>query len=306
MLLKGANFLCDGAVSLAKKLRVSELTIGLTIVSFGTSAPEFFVNIISSIKGASGIALSNIVGSGIANVFLILGLCSLIYPLTMTKGVVWRAIPFSLMAVVLLALLLNDGFISDGSFSILSRIDGLILIIIFVLFLYYVFSDRKKDIEGFEHKLVKEHGLTKSFLWILFGLLILVLGAKLVVDGSVDLVSTLGISERIVGLTIIALGTSLPELATSIVAALRKDSAIAVGNIVGSNIFNVFFILGISALIRPMPLIESINLDIAVVIFANLILLLWMFIGKKYVLEKWQGVVLVLSYVIYIIFFVLR
>ena len=254
LLVKGADFLVDGATSIARKIHVSDLVIGLTIVAFGTSTPELFVNIIASIKGNTDIAIGNVLGSNIANIFLILGVSSVIYPLTVSKGTVWKEIPLSLLAVLVLGILANDQLIDKSGFSLLSRADGLVFFSFFLIFLYYSGSIAKK-IEGMEdHVPHKQYGLTKSLLWIILGLAGLTLGGKLIVDSAVQLALRLGMSQSIVGLTIVAAGTSLPELATSAMAAYKRNVEIAVGNVVGSNIFNIFFVLATSSIIKLYPL----------------------------------------------------
>ena len=276
-LIQGAKFLVDGASSLARRLKVSDLVIGLTVVAFGTSAPELSVNILAALKGTTDIAVGNIIGSNICNIFLILGVSSIIYPLTVPKGTVWKEIPLSLLAVILLAILANDQFIDNQKFSILTRIDGLVLLSFFVIFLYYSFSIAQK-IAGMEgHVSSKHKGIFQSVSLIVLGLLGLTLGGKWVVDGAVFIAQKFNVSTTLLGLTVVAVGTSLPELATSVVAALKKNPEIAIGNVVGSNIFNIFFILGMTATLRPIPFHGGINFDIGVAIFASLFLFLFMF-----------------------------
>jgi len=299
-LVKGADFLVDGASSVARRMNVSDLVIGLTVVAFGTSSPELFVNIISSIKGNTDIAIGNVIGSNIANVFLILGISAIIYPLAVTKGTVWKEIPLSLLAALLLGILANDKWIDGIGFSALTKIDGLVLLGFFSIFMYYSFSIAK-DIDGMEkHVPGRRHGAFRSLLLVVVGLLGLTLGGKWIVDGGVHLAFSLGVSQSVVGLTIVAVGTSLPELATSAVAAYRKNVEIAVGNVVGSNIFNIFFVLGISSVIKPLPFTSRSNVDIGVVILANLLLFAWMFTGKKRSLDRWEGGVFLFLYAGYI------
>jgi cation:H+ antiporter len=306
LLIKSADFLVNGASSIARHLRVSDLVIGLTVVAFGTSTPELFVNIIASLQGNMDIAIGNILGSNIANVFLILGVSSLIYPLTVTKGTVWKEIPLSLLAALILGILANDHLIDKRGFSELSRTDGLVLLSFFVIFLYYSFSIAKQ-IEGMEaHVPTKVHGLVTSFLLVVIGLAGLTIGAKWVVDNAVHLALHFGMSESFVGLTIVAVGTSLPEFATSAVAAYKGNFEIAVGNIVGSNIFNIFFILGISSLIKPLPFQIKNNIDIGMTILASILLFAVMFTGKQRVLDRWEGVVFVSLYAGYIAFLMIQ
>jgi cation:H+ antiporter len=302
VIIKGADFLVDGSSSIARRFRVSELVIGLTVVAFGTSTPELFVNIVASLKGNSEIAIGNILGSNIANILLILGISSIICPLSVTKGTVWKEIPFSLLAAIVLGMMANDQFIDKNGISLLTRIDGLVLLSFFIIFLYYSFSIAK-EIEGIEtHVPLKEHGLAKSVLLVVLGLGGLCFGGDWIVEGAVDLALKLGISQSVVGLTIVAVGTSLPELATSAVAAHRGKPDIAVGNVVGSNIFNIFFVLGVSAVIKPIPFNSRSNIDIGVVILASLLLFTFMFTGQKRSIDRWEGVVSLMLYGAYLVF----
>lgn len=298
--IKGADLLVEGAGTLAKKLSVSDLVIGLTVVAFGTSLPELAVNIFASINGNTDIAIGNILGSNIANILLILGISGMIYPLVVTKGTVWKEIPLSLLAAVLLGILANDIFIDRAEKSTLSRIDGLVLLSFFIIFLYYSFSISKR-IEGQETLLPeKKHSIKQISYMILTGLLALVFGGKFVVDGAVELATALAISQSAIGLTIVAVGTSLPELATSAVAAYKKNSEIALGNVVGSNIFNIFFILGISSLINPLGFGAKSNLDIGILILSNIILFIFMFTGKRHKLDRWEAGLFLVIYAVYI------
>ena len=305
-LIKGADFLVDGASSIARRFNVSDLVIGLTVVAFGTSTPELFVNIVASARGNTDIAIGNVLGSNICNILLILGISAVIYPLSVSKGTVWKEIPFSLLAVIVLGLMANDRVLDGGESSLLTRIDGLVLLAFFTIFLYYSFSIAK-PIEGLdEHVPVKTSGLVKSFLLVIAGLIGLSLGGKCIVDGAVTLARSFGMSESLVGLTIVAVGTSLPELATSAMAAYKKNVEIAVGNVIGSNIFNIFFVLGISATIKPLPFQVKSNLDIGVVIVSSLLLFLFMFTGKKRSLDRWEGIVFLILYGGYLTFLIIR
>ena len=304
ILIKGADLLVDGASSIAQKFRISPLVIGLTIVAFGTSAPELVVNIFASASGNAEIAIGNILGSNIANILLILGISAAIYPLASKRNTVWKEIPLCLLATLVLGAMANDILIDGAGLSILSRIDGFILIAFFVIFLYYTFGIAKvsggdSDIE------IKKYSLGKSTLFILLGLAGLVLGGQWIVDGAVKIAEYFGISQSLIGLTIVAVGTSLPELATSAIAAYKKQSDIAIGNVVGSNIFNIFWILGLSSTIRPLPFNPSANIDILMTIGATLILFLLMFVGKRNIIERWQGIFMVVLYFIYTGFLVL-
>lgn len=306
LLIKGADWLVDGASAIAGRFNISDLVIGLTVVAFGTSTPELFVNIIASAKGNTDIAIGNVLGSNIANVFLILGVSAIIYPLSVTKGTVWKGIPFGLLAVIVLAFMANDRLIDGSATSLLTRIDGLILLAFFSIFLYYSFSIAT-TIEEMEEQLPrKTRSMAISLLLVIIGLVGLTLGGQWIVNGAIKLAMSFGMSESLVGLTIVAVGTSLPELATSAMAAYKKNVEIAVGNVVGSNIFNIFLVLGVSSTVKPLPFQTRSNLDIAVVILSSLLLFLFMFTGKKRSLDRWEGIVFVILYVAYIAFLILN
>jgi len=295
-LIKGADFLVDGASSIAGRLNISDLVIGLTVVAFGTSTPELFVNIVASIKGNTDIAIGNVVGSNIANVFFILGVSSIIYPLAVAKGTVWKEIPFSLLAAIVLFITANDQLLDGAQASALTRVDGLVLLSFFIIFIYYTCSIATR-IDGLEaHVAAKQSGWLRSSLYIILGLAGLTLGGKWIVDGAVAFATKFGMRESLVGLTIVAVGTSLPELATSAVAAYKRRVEIAVGNVVGSNIFNIFFVLGVSAGIKPLPFQPGYNLDMGVVVISSLLLFLFMFTGKKRSLDRGEGLIFLICY----------
>lgn len=296
VLIKGADWLVNGASSLAKKHNVSDLAIGLTVVAFGTSAPEMVVNIFASLQNHQEIVFGNIIGSNNFNLFVILGIAGLITPLVVQSSTVRREIPLSFIAIILLFLLANDFLLPDR--HVLSRIDGVILLAMFGLFLFYVYRQLKADpaeMEDFD--LVHSHG--KIWLLILIGLAGLVIGGRLVVTSAIEMATSMGVSEKIIGLTIVAAGTSLPELATSVVAALKKNNDIAVGNIIGSNIFNIFLILGVSSLVRPLDFDASFNTDLYLLGLGTIVLLLFMFTGKKKKLDRWEAALLLIGYVVY-------
>lgn len=303
-LIKGADLLVDGASSIAKKFGISTIVIGLTIVAFGTSAPELIVNLFASLQGNTDIAIGNILGSNIANILLILGISAAIFPLAVKNGTVWKEIPLSLLAILVVGIMANDAFMDGANYSSLTKIDGLILLGFFAIFLYYTFGISKVSAD--EDAEVKNRSSLKSSLMILLGLTGLTLGGKMIVDSAVSIANGLGIGEAIIGLTIVAIGTSLPELATSAVAAYKKNSDIAVGNIVGSNIFNIFWILGMSAFVNPLPFSANLMKDVWMTIFATSLLFIFMFVGKKHILERWQGIFFILIYICYIIFLVLQ
>lgn len=306
LLIKGAGLLVRGASSIASRLRISDLVIGLTVVAFGTSTPELFVNILASAKGNTDLAITNVLGSNIANVFLILGVSATIFPLSVSKGTVWKEIPLSLLAALLLGVMANDRLIDGSDRSALTRIDGLVFLAFFVIFIYYSFGIAKR-IEGmYDHVPQRQHGFIKSILLVVAGLAGLSIGGNWIVTGAVRIAIKLGVSESLMGLTIVAVGTSLPELATSAVAAYKRNVEIAVGNVVGSNIFNIFFVLGLSAFIRPLPFQTSANVDIGVVILVSFLLFVCMFTGKKRSLDRWEAVVFIVLYASYIAFSIIK
>jgi cation:H+ antiporter len=298
--IEGADLLVTGGSSLAKKLHVSDLVVGLTVVAFGTSLPELSVNIAASIKGSSEIAVTNALGSNVANIFLILGVSSVVFPLRVTKGTVWKEIPLSFLAAVVLGLLANDRLIDGKDLSSLTRIDGLVLLSFFIVFIYYSAGIAKETTPMTEATTGKLHGLRKSILLILSGLIFLIVGGRSIVEGAVNMAARVGISESVIGATIVAVGTSIPELATSVVAAYRKNPDIAVGNVIGSNIFNIFFILGLSAMIKPLPVQSGDNIHVAAAIIGSVILFLCMFTGKRKILDRWEGALLILGYLVYL------
>lgn len=299
LLIKGADFLVDGSVSIAKRFGVSNLAIGLTLVAFGTSAPELVVNIVSSLKGEPDLAIGNIIGSNIANIFLILGVSAVIFPLTVRHNTVWKEIPLSFLAALLVGFMANDVFIEGAGQNAITRIDGLALISFFVIFLYYTFNIAK---QGGETNLesAEKMPISKSVFLIMGGLIGLIIGGNWIVNGAIAIAEYSGINQSIIGLTIVAIGTSLPELATSAVAAYKKHSDIAIGNVVGSNIFNIFWILGLSATLNPLPFSAENNYDIFAMISASLLLFAFLFIGKRNILEKWQGVLFLILYFTYL------
>ncbi|HJX11196.1 MAG TPA: calcium/sodium antiporter [Candidatus Binatia bacterium] len=298
--IEGADLLVTGASALARRLHVSDLVVGLTVVAFGTSLPELSVNIAASIKGSSEIAITNVLGSNVANIFLILGISSIIFPLAVTKGTVWKEIPLSFMAAMVMGILASDHLIDGKDNSCLTRIDGLILLCFFIIFIYYSTGIAKETPPMIEAKGAKTHGLTKSALYIFAGLALLVIGGKLIVEGAISVAAMLNIRESVIGATIVAVGTSIPELATSAVAAHRKNPDIAVGNVIGSNIFNIFFILGLSAIIKPLPVQSNDPLYVGAALLASAILFVCMFTGKRRILDRWEGVLLIMGYGLYL------
>lgn len=299
-LIYGAGMLVDSASSLAKRYNIPNMVIGLTIVAFGTSAPELVVNVFSAVQGNADLALSNVIGSNIFNIAAILGLSAIIYPLTVKNNTTWIEIPLALLAALLVFILANDRLIDNSGNSVITRIDGIVLLIFFLIFMVYNFQMIQKG--GFSEEIpIKDMAPKKAVLLVIAGMILLVAGGRLIVFSAVELALSWGLSERLIGLTIVSIGTSLPELATSLVAATKKNTDIAVGNIVGSNIFNVFFILGISATIHPVPFQSGSQPDILINILLSLMLFAFLFTGKGRRLERWEGITFVLIYTGYLV-----
>lgn len=306
-LIKGADILVEGSASIARKFKVSDIVIGLTIVSMGTSMPELIVNVLASMEGASDIAIGNVIGSNISNILLILGVSALIYPLAISEKTVLSEIPYSLTATLLLAFLANASLFGNPHIALISRWDGLILMLFFALFMFYILNlvkqGRKTMIEEIPDDILP---MPKSFLFVSLGVIGLFFGGKWVVDGAVHIATQFGLSEKLIGLTIVAIGTSLPELVTSAVAAFKKSTDIAVANVIGSNVFNLLWVLGISSLISPLAYDPAINTDILVLIGATCLIVFSMVIGKANSIDRFNGVYFVLAYIGYIAFLIIR
>lgn len=296
-LLLGAEGLVDGASGLAKRFGISNLVIGMTVVAFGTSMPEFVVNMLSVAEGQTDLALTNIVGSNIINIFVILGLTALVYPIASARSARVFDIPMNILAgiVVLVAVLVTLPFESTPG---MSRVSGVILLLIFGIFMYHSVKTAKAEPDSTED--FKPMPLAKSLIYIVLGLAGLIVGGEMIVRGSVRVATELGVPDAIIGLTIVALGTSLPELATSVVAATKHNCDLALGNIVGSVSFNVFFILGTSALIRPLPAYEGIILDGIMATLGAVLVWLGVISNRQHQLKRWHGALLLTVYAAYL------
>lgn len=302
VLIYGANFLVEASSSLAKRLNIPNIVIGLTIVAFGTSAPELIVNVFAAIDQKSEIVLGNVLGSNIFNILLILGLSAIIHPLAVKRQTTWIEIPLSLLAAVSIFIFANDALI-DNTDSVISHADGYILLLFFMIFLAYNISLSINNNNSSEVP-TKDYKVSIAILVVLLGLGLLLVGGKLIVYSASIIAKSFGMTERLIALTIVSIGTSLPELVTSVVAARKKNVDIAIGNIVGSNIFNTFFILGTSAAIFPVKVFPVNNQDILVNIGASLLLFLVIFSGKSRGINRLEGsifIALFLSYFIYIL-----
>ncbi len=301
MIVYGANFMVDGAAAIAKKFNIPNIVIGLTIVAFGTSSPELAVSSYSAWTGNSEIAIGNVVGSNIFNILLILGVCALITPLTILRNTVMKEIPLSLLAALVLYVMVNDLRFNEGTKDIISMGDGIILLGFMAIFMYYLVHLAKSSGET-EDLEIPNLSPYKSVFYTILGLVLLVAGGKFFVDSAVSLAISFGMSQAVIGLTIVAAGTSLPELATSLVAAWKKNSDIAVGNVVGSNIFNIFFILGISSLVSPLEKGNITEVDMLTCIGASVALLMSGYLLGRFRISKVEGFIFVIIYVIYVAF----
>lgn len=287
MVLYGADRLTQGASDLARRMNIPEIVIGLTIVAAGTSAPEFFVSLVSALKGTPGMAVGNVVGSNTMNAMLIVGCAALVAPMSISRSTVHKDIPFGVAASALLVLLGFDAF--------LGRLDGIIFLVGFAVFMYYTLSQAKS--EKATTAATKQANPWLSAFFVILGLSLLVLGSNLFVDSASRVAYSLGISEGVVGLTIVAGGTSLPELATSVVAARKGQAAIAIGNVIGSNVFNILLILGTTAVISPLAIQGITPVDLSVMLLS--IAIVWLFARTRYTVERWEGAVLAAGYLVY-------
>jgi cation:H+ antiporter len=311
-LVKGADFLVEGASSIAKKYGFSSIMIGLTIVAFGTSLPELLVSALSAINGSPDIAVGNILGSNFSNTLLILGATAIVTPLMVKKNTINKEVPFSLLAIVAVGFLVNDFLIDGSGPNVLTRIDGLILILFFIVFIYYTFTLKKNKIPVLpklkvsREEEIKEHKNYKSIILILIGVIGLYFGGQWIVTGAVEIATYFGLSEALIGLTIISIGTSLPELASSLIAAKKGKADMAVGTVVGSNIFNLLWVLGLSAVIFPIDYNPALNVDVIILIAITILLVPLIYAGRKNVLTKREGIILLSIYAFYLVFLGIR
>lgn len=302
LILAGANGLTDGAASVAKRFRIPGIVIGLTIVAFGTSAPELTVSVASALKGSADIAIGNVVGSNIFNTLMIVGCTALFAPIVITKNTLQKEIPLCILASVVLLICANGMFLNGDAENVLDRTDGLLLLCFFAIFMSYTFaivSGNRKEAEA-EGEEIKVLPTWKSALYIIGGLGALIAGGSFFVDGACGIARSLGVSESVIGLTLVAGGTSLPELATSVVAALKKNPEIAIGNVIGSNLFNIFFVLGCSASLTPLRLTGITNLDLWVLVASGVLLWFFGLFFAKRTITRIEGSILVLCYVAFI------
>ena len=298
LILVGANALTDGAASVAKRFHISSLVIGLTIVAFGTSAPELTVSIVSALKGSADMAIGNVVGSNIFNTLMIVGCTAAIVPISVTKGTLSKEIPLCILASIVLFICANDVLINKAATNTISSSDGMLLLCFFLIFLGYTFAIAHNGSSEGESE-IKDMPVWKSVLFIAGGLAGLVYGGQFFVSGASEIARSLGVSESIIGLTLVAGGTSLPELATSVVAALKKNPEMAIGNVIGSNLFNIFFVLGCSATISPLNIQGITNLDLGVLIGSCVLLYIFGWFFKKRTITRVEGIAMIACYIGY-------
>ena len=296
---KGADFLVAGAAALAKRLKISDLVIGLTIVSFGTSAPELSVNLFAAAGGNTAIAAGNVIGSNIFNILVILGTCALIRPLTVQSTTIFKELPFSLLAALAMGFAASDMLFDHASAAVISRTESALLLLFFAIFMYYAFNMARSGEEMVEDA-TPVYSLPMSLLRMVGGLTLLLLGGKWMVDSAVTIAAFLGMSEAVIGLTVVAMGTSIPELATSVAAIRRKNSEIAIGNVVGSNIFNIFFILGVTGVIHPLPIAAESQIDLLVLIAITLVLFILIYNHHQRQLVRIHGILFLSLYAVYL------
>ncbi|MGX9932807.1 calcium/sodium antiporter [Virgibacillus salarius] len=305
LLIKGADLFVDGSSNIARLLRIPPILIGLTIVAFGTSSPEAMVSIVAALQGTADVSMGNVIGSNIFNLTLVVGIATILFPIKVENETIRKEIPFTLLASVALLILISDTVLQGFEINYISRSDGLIFLLFLSVFMYYVIEVALKSRENTaQDKSAKQTKWGKNILITVLGLAGIVIGGQMVVNNGKEIAYSLGMSEALVGLTIIAVGTSLPELVTSITAALKKESEIALGNIVGSNIFNILFVLGTSSVITPLAVNGKVIIDIIMMI--GLTVLLLIFSKTNYRIGKTEGVFLVAGYVLYVAYIIIR
>lgn len=310
LLLKGADILTDAGTLIARKLKVSEFIIGLIIVGIGTSIPELIVTLFSSLEGSSPVGIGTIVGSNTLNILLILGISALIAPLELTKAQVWRHLPLNIFAVAVVGLMVRFGFRLENGAIGLSRLEGFLLLALFFIWIYYLYylyligEGHHGDFKKAAPAKPQIHEHTSLPMLVIAGLIGIIIGGEWVTDGAVALARFFGVKEAVVGLTIVGLGTSLPELSASAVAAYKRNYGMAVGNIIGSNIFDFLLIFGLVAAMKTLPFSEYLLLDLWVTVISAVLLLVAVLVGKKYVLKRWQGWAFIFLYVMYVTYLI--
>ncbi|MDE6534798.1 MAG: calcium/sodium antiporter [Muribaculaceae bacterium] len=303
LILVGANVLTDGASAIARRFGLSDLIVGLTVVAFGTSAPELAISVLAALSGSAPLAIGNVVGSNIFNILMIIGVTAVVSPIVIQRSVMTLEIPMLILSSVVLLMLGNSGVINGTGVNVVSRLSGLFLLLLFLLFMRYTFASAKNPevSDATDEPAIKPMGIWRAIAYVIGGLAALIWGGDRFVDGASGIASALGVSEAVIGLTIVAAGTSLPELATSIVAAVKGKPAMAVGNVIGSNIFNTLMVLGASAVITPLPFGSIGNLDLLTLLAASVAFWLFGWFFKTRTITRVEGGLMALGYVAYIL-----
>ena len=306
LLIKGADYFVEGASNIAVKLNVSPLLVGLTIVALGTSSPEATVAILAALEGSPGVVLGNVIGSNIVNITVVVGLTALIAPLTVQSETVRKEIPFAMLAAIVLMILMADVALQGAGANIINRGDGIIILLFFSVFLYYVFEMARKNRSSTVEKVDADTGESwlKNILFTIGGLIAIIIGGEMVVSSATEIALSLGMSEALVGLTIVAIGTSLPEIMTSVTAALKGKGDMAIGNVVGSNIFNIFFVTGTASTVAPIAAESKLFFDGWVMV--GLTVLLLIFSRTHFKIGRREGAVLLLAYIAYLVYIIMR
>ncbi len=306
LLIKGADYFVEGASNIAVKLNVSPLLVGLTIVALGTSSPEATVAILAALEGSPGVVLGNVIGSNIVNITVVVGLTALIAPLTVQSETVRKEIPFAMLAAIVLMILMADVALQGVGANIINRGDGIIILLFFSVFLYYVFEMARKNRSSTVEKVDADTGESwlKNILFTIGGLAAIIIGGEMVVSSATEIALSLGMSEALVGLTIVAIGTSLPEIMTSVTAALKGKGDMAIGNVVGSNIFNIFFVTGTASTVAPIAAESKLFFDGWVMV--GLTVLLLIFSRTHFKIGRREGAVLLLAYITYLVYIIIR
>ncbi|CAM2949042.1 cation:H+ antiporter [Salinicoccus roseus] len=306
LLIKGADYFVEGASNIAVKLNVSPLLVGLTIVALGTSSPEATVAILAALEGSPGVVLGNVIGSNIVNITVVIGLTALIAPLTVQSETVRKEIPFAMLAAIVLMILMADVALQGAGANIINRGDGIIILLFFSVFLYYVFEMAMKNRSSTVEKVDVDTGESwlKNILFTIGGLIAIIIGGEMVVSSATEIALSLGMSEALVGLTIVAIGTSLPEIMTSVTAALKGKGDMAIGNVVGSNIFNIFFVTGTASTVAPIAAESKLFFDGWVMV--GLTVLLLIFSRTHFKIGRREGAVLLLAYITYLVYIIIR
>lgn len=312
LILTGANFLTDGASAVAKKFGLTDLVIGLTVVAFGTSAPELVISVMASADGNPELAVGNVIGSNIFNILAIIGITAMVRPIAIKKSVMTTEIPMVVLSSVIILILGSSVVLDHTQANIISRVEGLLLLIFFLLFMRYTFAtarntpDAGSDPQAADTNKLKNIKMWQAIVFIIGGLAALIWGGNKFVQGASAIASGLGVSEAVIGLTIVAIGTSLPELATSIVAALKNEPGLAIGNVIGSNIFNIFMVLGTAAVVKPLPFGNINYVDLWVLTGASLMFMIFGWFFKKRIITRAEGTIMAICYILYMSWLVIN